>query len=366
MRIVQIILSNSFAGAERLVYYLSSNFKKSKTECSIITNDDLKKYFNSFNAIVIGKFSDKTKFNIQLSIFKFKKILFEAIKKIKPEIIHCHSNIPTILYSKIFNKLKIPYVITLHGSDVYNFVNSKSIIYKIFTKPQFKKALDNAALITSVSSSQIKNLPEKYKKKTIVIPNGVDSKIFKPLKNIKQNKNVVLFVSRFIDIKGIRELINVAKQLPKYEFWFAGKGELEYLIKGKNIKNLGFKTTEELVKLYNQATICIFPSYREGFPLCGLEAMACGCSVIATPLGFSEYIENNKDGIIIPAKDEKALKKAIVKLMTNEQLRKKLGKNSRKKALKYSWSKVAERYLEVFEKVIKDTPQIKLKKLSPL
>ena len=112
-------------------------------------------------------------------------------------------------------------------------------------------------------------------------------------------------------------------------------------------------TTEELVKLYNQATICIFPSYRESFGLVGLEAMSCGRAVIATPLGFSEYIENGKDGIIIPAKDENALKNAIVDLMTNEKKRKMLEKNARKKALKYSWDKIARQCLNVFREVIK-------------
>ncbi len=134
---------------------------------------------------------------------------------------------------------------------------------------------------------------------------------------------------------------------------FAGKGELDRLIMGRNIKNLGFKTTEELVNLYNQAEICIFPSYREGFPLSGLEAMSCGRAVIATPLGFSEYIENGKDGIIIPAKDENALKNAIIDLMTNEKKRKMLEKNARKKALKYSWENVAKQYLKMFKRVVK-------------
>ena len=193
---------------------------------------------------------------------------------------------------------------------------------------------------------------EKYKKKTIIIPNGVDSQIFKPLSNVKQKKNVILFAGRFIDIKGVKELVNVSKQLPQYEFWFVGSGSLAETIKGNNVKNLGFKTTEELVNLYNQSTICVFPSHREGFGLVGLEAMACGRAVIATPLGFTEYIENGKDGIIIPAKDEGVLKNAIVDLMTNPAKRKKLEINARKKALKFSWDEVAKKYIEVYKKVI--------------
>jgi glycosyltransferase involved in cell wall biosynthesis len=68
-------------------------------------------------------------------------------------------------------------------------------------------------------------------------------------------------------------------------------------------------------------------------------------AVIATPLGFSEYIENGKDGIIIPAKDEKALKNAIVDLMTMKIRERCFEENARKKAIKYSWDKIAKKYL---------------------
>jgi len=87
--------------------------------------------------------------------------------------------------------------------------------------------------------------------------------------------------------------------------------------------------------------------------------MACGKAVIATPLGFSEYIENGKDGIIIPAKDEKSLKDAIVDLMTNEKKRKMLEKNARKKALKYSWDNVAKQYMRVFKEVLRESEKKK-------
>jgi glycosyltransferase involved in cell wall biosynthesis len=206
----------------------------------------------------------------------------------------------------------------------------------------------------SVSSWQIQNLPEKYKKKTEVIPNGVDSKTFKPINHIKQKNNLVLFTGRLIESKGIKEIVAVAKQLPQYEFWFAGQGPLKDIINLSNTKNLGFKTQEEIINLYNRATICILPSYHEGFSNVGLEVTACGRALICTPLGFSEYIENGKDGIIIPSKDEKALKSAIVKLMTNKKLRKRIEKNARKKALEYSWDKIAEQYLRVFRKVVKE------------
>lgn len=64
--------------------------------------------------------------------------------------------------------------------------------------------------------------------------------------------------------------------------------------------------------------------------------------------------DKSASGIIIPAKDEKALKDAIERLMNDEKLRKELEKNARKKALQYSWEKVAKQYLEVFKSVVRE------------
>lgn len=356
LKIGILLLSEGFAGLERATHFIINNLK-SKNDIVLFLNDEILKYYKDINGIkicLLGKYSTKNLFAIRLSLHNLKNNLLKYINSERLDIMHIHSSVSMAVYSFIIRGFTFPVISTFHGTDINNFVYKRNLLYNLMVRPKIKKILKKSTCITSVSNWQIKNFSKKYKQKTVVIQNGVDPKIFKPLKKIKQKKDVILFAGRFIDIKGIRELINVAKQLPKYEFWFAGQGPLANEIKGKNIKNLGFKTTEELVKLYNQATICIFPSHREGFPLCGLEAMSCQRAVIATPLGFSEYIENGKDGMIIPAKDEQALKNAIVDLMENPKKRKRLEKNARKKALKYSWDNVAKQYLKVFKEVIEN------------
>lgn len=361
MKIGIILISdipNGFAGAERVVYNLAEAFYKEGLEIHLIINEEILKYYNKLKTKRIrvhniGKYIGGNFITNRFLVIKPKKILKEIIEKEKFDLIQTNMIIHPEFY-KLISKFKVPYIITFHGEEIKDFIESKGILYKILFKLIFSSVFLKSNLLISVGNNQIQNLPEKYKKKTVVIPNGVDSKIFRPLKSIKQRKNVILFTGRFIELKGIREILAVTKQLPQYEFWFAGQGPLTNLINSPNTKNLGYKKTEELVKLYNQATICVFPSHREAFGLTGLEAMSCGKPVIATPLGFSEYIENGKDGIIIPAKNEKALKDAIVRLMDDKKLREKLSKNARRKALKYSWGNVAKQYLKVFKQVIKE------------
>ena len=77
-------------------------------------------------------------------------------------------------------------------------------------------------------------------------------------------------IDEFLEIKGVRELIEVAKELKDYEFWFIGEGELKSLINLPNTKHLGYfnhSTGSRLVEMYNRATICVFPSYKENFPI---------------------------------------------------------------------------------------------------
>jgi len=356
LKIAFLLISEGWAGAENSVFNTVKSLGN-LVEVSLLINKEIMRYYRKLSNIKIYDFGPLFKggrITRFLLSYRARKKLFRILKRSNFDLISLYLGGSQIMYYNMYNKINTFAITSLRGGEIKNFFRRGGTIQEVIDRLCLKKALEKSSAITSLSSWQIQNLPEKYKKKTVVIPNGVDSKVFKPLKNIKQRKNIILFTGRFIDIKGIREILVVAKQLPQYEFWFVGQGPLSDEIKGKNVKNLGFKSTEELVKLYNQATICILPSHREAFGNVGLEAMSCGKGVIVTPLGFSEYVENGKDGIIIPSKNEKALKEAILKLMKNKKLRKKLGENARKKALRYSWDKVAKKYLKVFKEVIKN------------
>lgn len=357
MKIGLFILSKGFAGMERSFGYLLENLEKQGIELVIFTNQEMIGYYSkTINGKIysLGDYPNKNRLLARYSFYKIARKLKTILKNEKLDLLHLHADSSTITYHIIKRFFHTPFIIALRGTDIESFRNSKSILYKTFTYSVLRDMFKKSGYITVVSSWQIGDFLKKFNKNIAIIPNGVDSKIFKPLKNIKQKKNVILFSGRFVNIKGIQEIVNVAKQLPQYEFWFAGQGPLANLINLPNTKNLGFKTTEELVKLYNKATICLLPSYHEGFSNSSLEITSCGRTLICTPKGFSDYIKNEKEGIIIPAKDEVALKNAIVNLMTNEKKRKILEKNARKKALQYSLENVAKKYIGVYRQVLKE------------
>jgi len=269
-----------------------------------------------------------------IGLFTISKFL----KKYKFDIIHSHMVLP---FGYIFRNFKCKKIITAHGGDVYGS--------RLYEKYFIKIALKKADKIITVSKFFEDLLKKEWKISSIVIPNAVDTSLFK-IKKIIKEKNSVLFVGRYIEMKGIKELLSVANSLPHYKFYFVGTGHLNHLIKGKNIVNLGFKHKEELVRLYNVCEIGVFPSYCESFGITALEAIACGCPVVVTPKGFSEFIEDEKEGLIIPKKDEVALKEAIIELMKNKKLRKQMSKNGIKKAKQYDWSKIIKQYYKLYFK----------------
>jgi glycosyltransferase involved in cell wall biosynthesis len=91
----------------------------------------------------------------------------------------------------------------------------------------------------------------------------------------------------------------------------------------KYVDHRGFIDDEELLNLYNRASIFVIPSLAEGFCLPGLEAMACGCAVVtADNIGIREYVKHNSNGVIVPPNNSKAMADAVISLIDDSNQRK--------------------------------------------
>ncbi len=116
----------------------------------------------------------------------------------------------------------------------------------------------------------------------------------------------------------------------------------------------GRVSTEQLVKLYNQAMIVLSPSLYEGFGLPAAEAMSCGSPVIATTGGaFPAVIDRDRTGWLVEPGSARALADAICKLSDDEDLRERLGTAGRESILeRFNWRKAAEETLVVYEELL--------------
>jgi glycosyltransferase involved in cell wall biosynthesis len=326
-------------GAERVAWETAVRLAKSH-EIHILTTGDEGKEEKS--GVVIHRIQKKKPLIVYYSTLGRSKIkgIFRGMDF---DIMHCHMAGPWgFVLPPLVKHRKL--VITCHGGGVHP-ATFKSML---FTKPILKKA--NA--VTCVSKWMQKYVKEKYGVKSVYIPNGVDAR-FRPMR-VKRERNSIMYVGRLMEKKGIRELLEAARSLPEFTFEFAGKGALSPEINLKNTKYLGFVPDEQVPVLYNRAMAAVFPSHYEPFGIVGLEAMACGCPVIATRCGgFPEFIEDGKSGLLIKPESKEAIAKAIRLLSKDAALRKKISRNALKVSKDYSWDKVTGEYEEVYSTCLK-------------
>ena len=349
MKIGFLIISRGWAGGEVVVYNLIKSLLLSQVSVSIYLNDELKIKYADLKGLSIyslGPLNETSKLSLLLSYRNLRSKLMQVLVLDHPSLIHAHLGGSMYLYWRLFEKFPIPLLFTLHGQEIDNYYRNK---YPLATY-LLKNILQKAHRVFSPSQWQILALEPKFKGKTIVIPNGVDTRDFVRNKS-KRSRYTVLFVGRLVEGKGIPELIQVARLLPHINFLFVGQGPLSNLINLPNTFRLGFKTRPELIDLYNQSTICCLPSVQESFCNVGLEAMACACPVITTYRGFSEYVRHNRNGIMIKNNNPIQIKRAIQKLMASPTLRKRLAMQGRKTAQAFDWSLIAARYNLIYKKI---------------
>jgi UDP-glucose:(heptosyl)LPS alpha-1,3-glucosyltransferase len=225
-------------------------------------------------------------------------------------------------------------------------------------------------------SKTIKSQLIKYhgipSEKIKVIYSGVDLNEFNPnnkkiyrneirRKHLLSDEKVLLFVGNPYYRKGLNFLV---KALPKIhaKLFVVGKDlgkdrienykkEAEKMSCEEKLIYCGF--TSEVYKYFAAADIFVLPTLYEPFGLVVLEAMASGLPVIVSKVaGAAELIEDGKDGLLLEnPKDPEEIAKKINYLLEDDSLRKRIGRNARKKAEKYPWSRTAEEMLKVFEEV---------------
>jgi glycosyltransferase involved in cell wall biosynthesis len=181
-------------------------------------------------------------------------------------------------------------------------------------------------------------------------------------KHIKEEDNLVLFFGRIYRYKGLDYLINaepmITKELPGVKIVIAGKGEdfkkyEDMMVNKENfIVYNDFISYKEGAKLFQRASVVVLP-YIEASQS-GVIPTAYGFKkpVIATDVGaIPEIVDDEKTGLIVPPKNSKALADAIIKILKDAELRKKMGENGYLKLkTDLSWDRIAEKTIEVYKK----------------
>ena len=180
---------------------------------------------------------------------------------------------------------------------------------------------------------------------------------------IAQDAKVILFVGRLNRDKGMLELAaafdTIAKQHPDVELLLVGAEEEVPFSRIQEIcyawrdrlHYVSFTATPE--QYMKAADIFCLPSYREGFGMTIIEAAACGVPAVASRIyGITDAVADDKTGLLFPVGDVAALTQALLKLVTENELRQQMGNAAHKRALElFSSEKITHDLLKLYEKL---------------
>jgi len=280
-----------------------------------------------------------------------RRRIWDIVNAIKPEVIHQH--IPQFS-GYVLRDYPCVKVATIHDGIKEDVILYNLSFYRRLQYLTIRRWLNFRKMdaITTVSKHNADYMSQRYNNKYnfVTIPNGIDVNVFRPLPSVKK-ENKILYVGRLLRRKGVHNLIEASKSFPEIKFTFIGKGNLADSIRGDNLEYLGF--VDNLPEFYNSASMCVFPSNSENYPLVGLEAMACGIPVISTSIGFSEYINHKKNGIIVVNNKPETIVAAIRGLIDDKELKSKIISNGLKTVKENVWPNIVTKYRNLYLDIIK-------------
>ena len=204
-----------------------------------------------------------------------------------------------------------------------------------------------------------------------IIPNGIDTKRFHRLPEVKRKGNRIMATnSADMPLKGLAYLLRAVADLSQsrpVELVVVGRpkrnGEVEKLVRrlgiDRHVTFTGRIDTAELVRQYAQATVAVVPSVYEGFGLPAGEAMACGVPVISTTGGALPEVVGEA-GILVPPADPASLGKAVVEIFDHPQKAATLGEAGYKRVRRmFTWQHAAQMTLETYKESIGDYARIR-------
>ena len=269
---------------------------------------------------------------------------------------------------------KCPCLVTVYASEFTMSQNRQFL-------PLAKYVCTNCDGVMSISQythQQMKNArvnPKIYS----VIYLGVDPIHFSPsnyipnafhaIKNSENSSTIILYVGWLIERKGPQILLEGLSQLEdlSWQAIFIGPDHglasflnqrAEELNLASRIKIMTDVPYEDLLAAYDLANIFVFPtlSRDEGFGLVALEAMAHGLPVIASKIGaIPETVVDGETGLFFAPGDFKGLAVQLERLLTDVELRSKMGVNASQRAKeKYSWDKTATQVVSLYRSLIQN------------
>ncbi|MFH1798187.1 MAG: glycosyltransferase [Candidatus Omnitrophota bacterium] len=334
-------------------------------------------------------FIPKEKIFPHLNTFVKNMALFMRKEGLCYNVIHSHYWDAGYVAMKLSDKLNYFFVHTFHSLGAWKKTQmggNPAVIEKLYNFKQRikieKQIYEKARSLVMTSSDMIGRSTEFYgykKKNYILLPAGVNTSVFRPLKkgekerNIDVPQNYIFWVGRFDTNKGLEDLLLAFSDIvrkAKDLFLIIGGGSarpelkekklrkrLQQIIKVKQIKNRVFFTRyiPDLLMptYYRRAKFFILPSQFEPFGMTAAEAMACGTALIVSKrAGITRYLKNKENCLSVNPVNKKDLSWSLLVLNHAHFFREKIARNGLKLAQnEFCWNKIAGKSLAFYKKL---------------
>jgi D-inositol-3-phosphate glycosyltransferase len=330
--------------------------------------------------IAAGEQKDRPKTDIYYSLPQFLSNLRRFLEREGKayDLLHSHYWLSAWAAEQLKVQLKIPHVVTFHTlGEVKNRARPAEMEPELRLDGERKviAVADSIIAFTAEEKDNLVRIYEAQPAKVKVIPCGVDLALFHPMDKEKarselgflDHSKILLFAGRIQPFKGIDILLRTVASLEDRDdlcLLILGadsesgdevarlrslSGELGI---GDTVTFLGAVEHERMPLFYCAADICVVPSYHESFGLVALEALACSTPMVASRVGgLATFIQNGETGYLIDELSPEAFAQRLELLLADEELRRRMGDAARSSVMKYSWSKVADKVLRVYEEL---------------
>ena len=359
--LISQFLSSTRGGGESVFSQIANGISEKGHKVFVITNkvenEDYTKFHDNVKLIFISSvphiagYAPSLGENIKFIIQAIKKG-FSLIRKEKIQLIHSNNFSPSFVGSILSSLTKVPHIICVHDvfsyceKDYWKKSSKQPKVSKInaILGPLFEHMIIKLShnLIHTVSDASRDDLIKLGAKKPIkVIHNAIKNKI---VSDFKVNPYQFVFIGRLIFYKNVKTVIRaltiVKQSYPEIQFIVIGDGpDKSNLIKltkdlhlEENVTFEGFVSQNKKEELISSSLATVFPSTCEGFGLVMLESFQFAKPVLVSNVRpMNEIVSHEKDGIVVPAYDEKKWAEAMIRLMKNPKTAKQMGEEGKKK-----------------------------------
>ncbi len=316
---------------------------------------------------------------------------FASQKGCKYDILHSHYWMSGIAALELKKRWQAPVVHMFHtlGKMKQRVARPEEEIegdYRIAGENRVLKEVDCVIAATPAELAQLQWLYQADVSKIQIIPPGVDLRRFYPIPTdeakefigISPCERMLLFVGRIEPLKGLDVLFRAIAIMRQNGLWertpfclavIGGNEDSEPESRGTEqerlsalrseyglddlVAFLGKKSQDTLPYYYSAAEIVVVPSHYESFGMVALEAMACGKPVVASNVGGLAYlVQNGITGFTVPVDEPQLLAECIAKLLSDQELRTRMGKQAAEFAKGFGWNIIANKIIALYHSVL--------------